>query len=654
MVQLSDLLEKGRNSLGRRDDRDDGSSTVFIASTKEAMDGAWLVNALDLVENRVKDKVSLEPWTSAFKSGDITGEGLIARAKSIGAAVVVLTGDDETKSRGEGQPSPRDNLIFEAGIFISQLGFGRVLLLGEEGAKLPSDLLGVTLKMFDGANENGEMTDVKTRALALAISEFIERAVEETELVEDTGATRAAKTTLERSEAEIEEVRDVIARRSRPVNGVKLPDPTNAYLDGVKEVKESFFTTTYLDSKFWTMKEIGAVKANQYLMTRLAEGGSAKRLILLTRSIDAELRFQRDQRRLLRSGAPESVELMDREFAAFYGDNAKLVEKGFEVKVVFDQDEAHDQLPGPMNFRSGEDELALFDDERIDIYSGFTKKRAFPSARMFTDANREFTEIQAMTCDYFNSLWDNDRAVNFLDFGALLNGIIEDCKYEIDYEPNWLLRYDQDADDGDARLKEDELQYVLEVLGMGTREEIRHLDLGTCTGRYIRELREKCRVTLSVGIDLDPDCLRHCRGTLTGLPGSDGPQIIEADIRQADALPSGPFDVITCMMGTLCHLRRLPAEEGKFEDHWQTGLENLASRLADGGDAFVGIWNVDTLENGRMGSLLSIYPDRTNRILLELSPPIGEFQQRLEQAALRPVSHKLVRQCLHVFHLQNA
>jgi SAM-dependent methyltransferase len=654
MVQFSDLLEKGRNSLGRRDDRDDGSSTVFIASTKEAMDGAWLVNALELVEDRLKDKVSLKTWTSAFDSGDMTGEKLIAYAKSIGAAVVVLTGDDETTSRGEEQSSPRDNLILEAGIFISQLGFGRVLLLRERGAKLPSDLLGVTLGVFDGPDQDGQMTDVKTRRLAQAISEFIERAIKETELEEDTAVTRAVKTTLERAEASIEQVRDVIAGRSRPANGVKLPDPTNAYLDGVEEVRESFMTTTYLDSKFWTMRETGAVKANQYLMTRLEEGGSAKRLILLNRSIEAELKFQRDQRRLLRSGQPESVELMDREFGVFYSDNAKLVEKGFEVKVVFDQDEAHEQLPGPMNFREGEDELALFDDERIDIYSGFTKKRALPSARMFTDANDDFTEIQAMTVDYFNSLWNSERAVDFLDFGDLLNGVIEDCRYEIDYEKNWLLRYDQDADDDDASLKNDELEYVLEVLGKGTREGIRHLDLGTCTGRYIRELRKEFDVTLSVGVDFDQDCLRHCRGILIGSEGSDGLQIIDADIRRADALPSGKFDVITCMMGTLCHLRRLPDKEGQFEDHWQTGLENLATLLAEDGDAFVGIWNVDRPDDGSSGSLLSIYPDRSTKILLELSPPIEEFEQRLAQARLRSVSHQLVRQCLHVFHLQNA
>jgi SAM-dependent methyltransferase len=639
---------------GGNSDRTDRSSTVFVASTKEAMDSTWLVQSLQLVEKKLKDTVTLRPWTSAFDPGDMTGEALIAHAKTIGAAVVVLTGDDETESRGEGYASPRDNLIFEAGIFISQLGLGRVLLLREEGAKVPSDLLGVTLEMFDGPDENGRMTDVKMRSLAIAISEFIERAVREADLVEDTAVSRAVKTTLERAEASIEQVRDVIAGRSLPAEGVKLPDPTNAYLDGVKEVRESFMTTTYLDSKFWTLKEIEAVEANQYLIERLEEGGSARRLIVLSRSIDRELKSQRDQRRSLRSRQSATVEQMDREFGAFYNDNAKLVEEGFEVKVVFDYDGAYEELPDEMNFKAGEDELALFDDERIDIYSGFTKKRGLPSARMFTDVTGGFAWIQARTRDYFDALWNSDQAVDFLAFGKELNGIIEDCKYEIDYEKNWLLRYDRDADEGDARLKSEEMEWVLGVLGTRTMVGgLRHLDFGTCTARYIRALREQFDVKLSVGVDVDQDCLDHCRDLLEDLDSS-SVEILDADIRKDDELPRERFDVITCMMGTLCHLRRAPANGGLYDDPWQAGLRNLATRLADSGDAFVGIWDVDDEDDASAGPLLSIYPDRSSEILLRQSPPQEEFERRLRQAELRWVSHKVVRRRLHVFHVQNA
>jgi SAM-dependent methyltransferase len=655
MAPLRDRLPMAGFRSGGNSASDDGSSNVFVASTKEAMDSSWLVESLRLVEERLENKVGLVPWTSAFDPGDMTAEALVAHAKTMGAAVVVLTGDDATESRGEGYCSPRDNLIFEAGIFISQLGLGRVLLLSEQAAKMPSDLLGVTLKLFKGPDESGQMTDVKMRSLANAISEFIERAVRETELVEDNAVTRAVKTTLERAESSIEQVRDVIAGRSFPAEGVKLPDPTNAYLDGVKEVRESFMTTTYLDSKFWTLKEIEAVEANQYLIERLEEGGSARRLIVLNGSIDRELKFQRDQRRSIRSKQPTTVEQMDREFAAFYNDNSKLVEEGFEVKVVFDENAAYEALPDEMNFKVGEDELALFDDERIDIYSGFTKKRGLPSARMFTDVTGGFEWIQARTCDYFNALWNSEQAVDFLDFGKDLNGIIEDCKYEIDYEKNWLLRYDRDADEGDARLKSEEMEWVLGVLGTRTMVDgIRHLDLGTCTGRYIRALREQFDIRLSVGVDVDQDCLDHCQDLVGGFPGAAPIKILDADIRKDDELPRERFDVITCMMGTLCHLRRATASDGLYDDPWQAGLRNLATRLADSGDAFVGVWDVDDEDDASAGPLLSIYPDRSSEILLHQSPPREEFERRLRQAELRWVNHKIVRRRLHVFQIQNA
>jgi hypothetical protein len=651
MVTLRGLLTGGNS------DDDSGSSTVFIASTLEAIESPWLNKSLLYSEENLGRKVTLLPWTQAFRPGDMTGEKLIAYAQKIGAAVVVLTGDDETQSRGdEGQPSPRDNLIFEAAIFLSQLGLGRVLLLREEGAKMPSDLLGVTLPSFKGPDENGHMSEFAIKDLSLQISDFLEGATEDTELEEDNPVTRAIKTTLERVEASIADVRGAIGPRPGRKDAVDLPDATNAYLDGVREVQGSFMTTTYLDSKFWTSNEISAVEANECLIERLKEGGTARRLIVLDRPIEAELKFQRELRRLLRSKQSGHVEEMDQEFNAFYSDNARLVEEGFEVKVVFDHDAAYKKLPREMNFKEGEDELALFDDERIDIYSGFAKSRSLPSARMFTNGTDRFKVIQDMTSDYFVSLWESQRAVDFLEFGEKLNAIIEESRDEIDYEPNWLLRYDNDADDGDAQLKREELNWVLNALKrkVGGGGSIRHLDLGTCTGRYIRELRTGLDVTLSVGIDLDRDCLEHCMRLRSMLGNPDDLLIHNADIREADTLPNGRFDVVTCMMGTLCHLRRGPKDgDGKFVDSWQSGLDNLAAHLVGDGDAFVALWNRDDSDDGSRRALLSIYPERTNEILLRLSPPLDEFHERLEQAGLRSVAHALVGRQLDVFHLQN-
>jgi predicted nucleotide-binding protein len=48
-----------------------------------------------------------------------------------------------------GQASPRDNVVFEAGLFGGALGIRRTFILHAHGSKLPSDLLGLTSVRYD-------------------------------------------------------------------------------------------------------------------------------------------------------------------------------------------------------------------------------------------------------------------------------------------------------------------------------------------------------------------------------------------------------------------------------------------------------------------------------------------------------------------------
>lgn len=61
-------------------------------------------------------------------------------------AVAVAHGDDVTTFRGQDWPAPRDNVIFELGLFMGKLGRERAILMEprEDKIKLPSDLSGVT------------------------------------------------------------------------------------------------------------------------------------------------------------------------------------------------------------------------------------------------------------------------------------------------------------------------------------------------------------------------------------------------------------------------------------------------------------------------------------------------------------------------------
>jgi hypothetical protein len=56
-----------------------------------------------------------------------------------------------------GQASPRDNVVFEAGLFGGVLGMRRTFILHASGAKLPSDLFGLTCVRYSDATTASEM-----------------------------------------------------------------------------------------------------------------------------------------------------------------------------------------------------------------------------------------------------------------------------------------------------------------------------------------------------------------------------------------------------------------------------------------------------------------------------------------------------------------
>ena len=62
-----------------------------------------------------------------------------------------------TDASASGQASPRDNVVFEAGLFGGALGIRRTFILHADGSKLPSDLLGLTAVRYDPATGPAEV-----------------------------------------------------------------------------------------------------------------------------------------------------------------------------------------------------------------------------------------------------------------------------------------------------------------------------------------------------------------------------------------------------------------------------------------------------------------------------------------------------------------
>src|ERR1700757_1524838 len=101
---------------------------------------------LQAITRGLEDVAEVEPWTTTFNPGRSTLDRLVEVSQEVDFAAFVFAQDDwtTTDASQSGQASPRDNVVFEAGLFGGALGIRRTFILHANGAKLPTDLLGLT------------------------------------------------------------------------------------------------------------------------------------------------------------------------------------------------------------------------------------------------------------------------------------------------------------------------------------------------------------------------------------------------------------------------------------------------------------------------------------------------------------------------------
>ena len=98
------------------------------------------------------DPIVVELWTDdIFEASSFPIESLERESRKVDFAALVLSPDDKVTSRYTTINAPRDNLVFELGLFMGALGHSRTFLVHPSLSeiKIPSDVKGITSMMYD-------------------------------------------------------------------------------------------------------------------------------------------------------------------------------------------------------------------------------------------------------------------------------------------------------------------------------------------------------------------------------------------------------------------------------------------------------------------------------------------------------------------------
>jgi len=97
---------------------------------------------------------------NVFLLNKSTFQNLIESARKFEYGIFVATADDIIEKRGEISICMRDNVLFEAGMFLGSLGLTRAFLLVDRVCALPTDYLGTTVSSYDSSNLDEKITEI--------------------------------------------------------------------------------------------------------------------------------------------------------------------------------------------------------------------------------------------------------------------------------------------------------------------------------------------------------------------------------------------------------------------------------------------------------------------------------------------------------------
>ena len=122
---------------------------IFVGSSSEGL------RIAEYIRSELKKDFECILWNE----GEVFGanisylDSLLKAASMFDFGILLATKDDKIDKRLEVFDVPRDNIIFEFGLFIGRIGKNRAFILKEKNVELPSDLEGIHIDSFERSDD---------------------------------------------------------------------------------------------------------------------------------------------------------------------------------------------------------------------------------------------------------------------------------------------------------------------------------------------------------------------------------------------------------------------------------------------------------------------------------------------------------------------
>lgn len=606
--------------------KDISKKSVFIASSSKVRDQNLLI---PVIETLNKQGYNPRPWYDEFKTGEIIIEDLFRIAGEVDFAICFFAEDIEVKSEHNNVFGTAWNVVLEFGLFLQKLGRERVRIIHYGTSKIPSDLDGIVL----GKIKKRSYTDIHTQ-ISQATKTILNGWKNVPALHNDTYGINNSiikyKDNLDRK------LKSITVQNQQETLQFDEKLIVNLYVNGLNNVKERFWTTTYLSSGFWVHKTANIINANLNMLKRLKRNPKAdvKRLFLIRREFHDEKEIL--SKKLVdyknRKGGIEYFKKLKANFETLSENCHDLLKEGCQIKFVHDSMLAYRTVN---NYITVDDtEIAIYDDFRIDFYDG-GRLRKITGLKTVANYHQEFPNVISNSEKYFKRLWKD--ASDIKDLLKEYKKVFDYYENKVDYTFQKIVKFDNDTNKSDADLKKSELTQVISYIKRFAYADKtqRYLDIGTCTGRYLFKLstilNKQCNI---YGFDSDPDCIKYI-SVKNKILKSVGKARKNLSVLKKDFLLDNikeefeAFDLITCMLGTLSHFGWNLKDN--FKDDLQKALEVMSSILSDKGVIILSNWSQIGIQRD---NLLSIYSQNDNRLLKEGTESRSRLIKRLQKLSL--------------------